>query len=232
MYEDHSVEVEIFGAELKQGIFCIACAGCTGIAVAAAGESVTAVDINPTQISYVRSRLEGGDIEEGAADRLLARGRKLLWLLGWRNLLLRQFLAMEDLQEQSAFWQSRLDTARWRVTVDRLLHPWLLQTVYRAPFVRVLPPNFGSRIRARMERCWKAHPNRSNPYGLRLLLVTYAETSVKTVNFQNPVDLVSSYAASLLQSCAPGTFDGFSLSNILDGAPAGYRNRLLTSVSK
>src|SRR5260370_27746429 len=232
MYEDHSVEVEIFGAELKQRIFCIASAGCTAIAVGVAGERVRAVEINRTEISYVRYRLEGGDIQEGAADRLLARGRKLLWLLGWRNSLLRQFLAMEDLQEQSAFWQSRLDTARWRVTVDRLLHPWLLQTVYRAPFVRVLPPNFGSRIRARMERCWKAHPNRSNPYAWRLLLGTSAETSVKAVHFENPVQLVSSYAASFLESCAPGTFDGFSLSNILDGAPAGYRTRLLRSVNQ
>jgi len=232
MYEDPSVEVEIFGAELKQRIFCIASAGCTAIALAAAGHSVTAVDINPTQISYVRSRLEGGDIQEGAADRLLARGRKLLWLLGWRNSLLRQFLAMEDLQEQSAFWQSQLDTARWRVTVDQLLHPWLLQAVYRAPFVRALPPNFGSRIRARMERCWKAHPNRSNPYAWRLLLGTSAETSVKAINVENPVELVCSDAASFLESCAPGTFDGFSLSNILDGAPAGYRTRLLRSVNQ
>ncbi|HTD23029.1 MAG TPA: DUF3419 family protein [Terriglobales bacterium] len=232
MYEDPSVEVQIFGAALKKRIFCIASAGCMAIALAAAGHNVTAVDINPAQIAYVRARLEGGGIQEGAADRLLARGRKLFWLLGWRNSLLRQFLAMEDLQEQSAFWKSQLDTVRWRITVDQLLHPRLLQAVYTAPFVRALPPNFGSKIRARMERCWKAYPNRSNPYAWRLLLGTSAETSVKAINFENPIELICSDAASFLESCAPGTFDGFSLSNILDGAPVDYRTRLLRSVSK
>src|SRR5260370_7668993 len=214
MYEDPSVEVEIFGAELKQRIFCIASAGCTAIALAAAGHSVTAVDINPTQISYVQSRLEGGDIQEGAADRLLARGRKLLWLLGWRNSLLRQFLPMEDLQEQSAFYQPHLLPARWRVTVDQLLHPWLLQAVYRAPFVRALPPNFGSRIRARMERCWKAHPNRSNPYAWRLLLGTSAETSVKAINVENPVELVCRDAPHFLASTSPPPFIVLSLTDL------------------
>ena len=232
MHEDSGIEAQIFENGTKKHIFCIASAGCVAMALAAAGHSVTAVDINPAQVSYVRTRLEGGEIQEGAADRLLARGRRLFWLLGWHDLSLRQFLAMEDVQEQCAFWKSQLDTMRWRLMIDGLLHPWLLQAVYRAPFIRALPADFGSKIRSRMERCWKAHPNCSNPYAWRLLLGCESDRPAKTANLKNSVELVCADAASFLDSCAAGTFDGFSLSNILDGAPDGYRNRLLKSVKK
>jgi len=234
MYEDPEIETEIFGAGngTRKRIFCIASAGCMAMALAAAGHRVTAVDINPTQISYVQSRLEGGPIQQGAADRLLAYGRKLFSLLGWRDSLLRQFLAMADLQEQSAFWKSQLDTVRWRVLMDQLFHPWLLQAVYAAPFVRALPPDFGRRIRSRMEHCWNVHPNCLNPYAWQLLLGRRADSPGGTMAFNDSIELICSDAASFLESCPPETFDGFSLSNILDGASAAYRNRLLRSVSK
>jgi Protein of unknown function (DUF3419) len=230
MYEDSGVEAELF--QVKPRIFCIASAGCTAIALAAAGHNVTAVDINPTQISYVRSRLDGGNIQEGAADRLLARGRKLFWLLGWRDSLLRQFLSMEDLQEQFAFWKSRVETIRWRFATAALLQPWLLRSVYAAPFVRALPLQFGGKIRARMERCWKMHRNRSNPYAWRLLLGGCATNPAMTTAGEKSIELACADAATFLESCGPGTFDGFSLSNILDGAPAAYRTRLLRSVKR
>jgi S-adenosylmethionine:diacylglycerol 3-amino-3-carboxypropyl transferase len=81
-----------------------------------------------------------------------------------------------------------------------------------------------------MERCFARHPNRSNPYARSLLL---GELSVE----QPPpeaknVRLVHADAATFLEGEPPGSFDGMTLSNILDGADVAYRERLLAAVKR
>ena len=78
----------------------------------------------------------------GAAERFMALGRPLLRLAGWSPGLLREFLLMEDPEQQARFWKNRFDTRRLRWTLDALLSRAVL--------------------RARMERCWARHSNRSN----------------------------------------------------------------------
>ncbi len=84
----------------------------------------------------------------------------------------------------------------------------------------LLPKRLGSAMRARMERCFALHPNRSNPYARSLLL---GELSVEPPPPEaREVRLVHADAASFLESERPGTFGGITLSNILDGADEAY----------
>jgi hypothetical protein len=85
-------------------------------------------------------------------------------------------------------------------------------------------------MRSRMERCWSLHSNRSNVYARALLLGELDSTpvpeSAANIRFE------SADAAAFLESCPPGSFDGFSISNILDGAPLEYRRRLYAAVRR
>lgn len=229
MYEDSAIEVDAFAG--KKRIFCIASAGCTAIALAAAGHLVTAVDVNRAQISYVEARLRGGDVRVGRADQFLARGRRLLPLLGWRKSVLREFLELENLDEQIEFWQTRLNTLRWRCMLDLLLHRSLLQIVYASPFTDSLPQHFGRTVRHRIERNWRTHANRTNPYPWRLLIghQSSSSTGVSSGSRSN-LTLTCEDAATYLENCPPDHFDGFTLSNIFDGASREYQTRLLNAV--
>ena len=107
MYEDPAIELSAFAPFSR--VFCIAAAGCTARALSAAGHDVTAVDINPEQIQYAQARAAGAPIREGAAERLLARGRRLLPLAGWTESRRREFLSMHHPAEQLDYWRRVLD---------------------------------------------------------------------------------------------------------------------------
>ena len=49
MYEDRAIELDAFPA--GGHVFCIASAGCTAFELAARGDEVTAVDVNPSQLT-------------------------------------------------------------------------------------------------------------------------------------------------------------------------------------
>ena len=220
-YEDSNVELLAFPPQSH--IFCIAGAACTARALAAAGHRVTAVDINPLQLSYAQSRAAGAPLRIGAAERLLGFGRHLATLAGWTRAKLTDFLNLSDLTEQVEYWDHRLDTQAWRFAVDQLLAPRLLGLCYANPFTRSLPQDFGHRLREHFRRTWATHSNRSNPYAASLLL---GKPPVEPAAPELSIEFVCADAADFLERCQPARFDGFSLSNIGDGASPDYLRRL------
>ena len=225
MYEDPSIEERAFAPGGR--VFCIASAGDTALALAQR-HPVVAVDINPVQLAYARARVEGAAAATGSAERLLGMGRAFLRLAGWRRPVVEEFLAFDSTDRQLAFWHERLDTRRFRAGVDLLLSAAGLRRVYASPFLSVLPPRFGAVMRARMERCFERQPNAGNPFARALLLGEHPPAPRPSY----PVELVRADAAEYLESVPPRSFDGFTLSNVLDGAAATYRDRLLEAVRR
>ncbi len=225
MYEDASIEARAFPPGGR--VFCIASAGDMALALAER-HSVVAVDINPVQVIYARARVEGAPAKAGAAEQLLAVGRAFQRRAGWRRALVEEFLTFDSTQPQLDFWHQHLDTRRFRAGADLLLSITGLRQVYASPFLSVLPRGFGAVMRARMERCFRHHPNAGNPFARALLLGDYPSAPRP----RQPLELHCADAAGYLESLPPETFDGFTLSNVLDGTPIGYRARLLAAVRR
>lgn len=224
MYEDAEIELSAFRPGGR--IFCIASAGCTAMKLAPHHE-VVAVDINPRQLAYAERRLAGAPAIRGTAERVMGFGRAFAPLVGWRRGRVRAFLDLEDRAEQLEFWRRHLDTRRFRAAFDTLLSATVLGAVYASPFLGFLPRNLGAVMRRRMERCFGLHPNRTNPYARALLL---GELSGGTPSVPGKIALVNADAATFLERGPARSFDGFTLSNILDGADHAYRLRLLAAV--
>lgn len=227
MHEDASIEAGAFRPGTR--VFCVASAGCTALELSRNHE-VVAADINPVQIAYARRRLLGAPGSRGAAERRLAFGRGVAPLVGWRASRVREFLDLDDPAEQVAYWRGHLDTRRFRAATDTILSPAVLSTLYAKAFLRCLPQNFGRVLRGRMERCFARHPNRDNVYARALLLGE--ETDVPVPPGGKEVRLVQADAATCLEREPPGSFDGFTLSNILDGASEAYGRRLSQAVRR
>ncbi len=224
MYEDSAVELEAF--EPGGRIFCIASAGCTSFDLAARGDEVTAVDVNPVQIAYVRRRLAGGALERGRIDRRFDRMRQIAPVLGWTRATLERFCGLDRTGEQLEFWRRRLDTRRLRFALAATFSPRLLRRAYDLPFVDVLPARFDRILRRRLEQGFGRHPNARNPFASALLLGRPRETTPARLAIE------TADAIEYLEACAPGNFDGITLSNILDGADAEYGPRLFDAVRR
>jgi hypothetical protein len=227
MYEDASIELDAFPRGGR--IFCIASAGCTAMKLASRHE-IVAVDINPVQIAYVTHRLAGGAIQRGAAERILAFLRALGPLAGWWPSRLRAFLDFDNPTRQITFWRRYLDTRRFRAALDVLFSVSTLRWMYAPSFLDFLPPDFGAVIRRRMERCFTLHSNRTNPYARALLLGEMR--SDRPLTRAKEVRFLHADAADFLENEPAGRYDGFALSNILDGANAAYEQRLFAAVKR
>lgn len=226
-YEDTAIELGAFRPGGR--VFCIASAGCTAMKLAPHSE-VVAVDINPVQLAYVERRLAGGPCERGTAERILAFVRALGPLAGWRRSRVRAFLDLDDPTEQIVYWRRYLDTRRFRSALDFLFSVPILRSIYSASLLDCLPPNFGAVLRRRMERCFALHSNVTNPYARALFL---GEMSFQADPPEpGEIQLVQADAATFLERQPAGSFDGFALSNILDGANTAYARRLCAAVKR
>jgi S-adenosylmethionine:diacylglycerol 3-amino-3-carboxypropyl transferase len=226
MYEDAEIERAVFQG--RERVFCIASAGDTALRLAEQHE-VVACDINPVQLAYAERRASGGPQETGDAERAMNFGRAFMPLVGWRAKVVRAFLALSDVPEQMAFWRNHLDTRRFRAGFDTLMSAPILRVMYARQFLSSLPSRFGAVLRKRLERGFVRHPNAANPYARALFLGETSENSRRGVP---NIRFVLGDAASWLESCPARFFDGFTLSNILDGAEPAYRARLMRAVRR
>ena len=227
MYEDASIELEAFRPGGR--ILCIASAGCTAMKLAPQHE-VVAVDINPVQLDYAARRINGDPGFRGRAEHVMDFARFFAPLAGWWPSRVRAFVELDDPVEQVEYWQRHLNTWRFRTALDGLFSVMALRSVYSSPLLDFLPKRLGAVMRGRMERCFARHPNRSNPYARSLLL---GELSPEPPPPEaKDIRLVHADAAGFLENEAPASFDGFTLSNILDGVDDAYRQRLLTAVKR
>jgi S-adenosylmethionine:diacylglycerol 3-amino-3-carboxypropyl transferase len=227
MHEDPEIELRAFGAGKR--VFVIASAGCTARALAAAGHRVTAVDVNPQQLAYARARSAGATASDGAAERLLSWARRGLALAGWTRERCEQFLAMRDTCAQRAYWRWLLDNPRWRIAMDLALSRAVLVWFYASSLTDSLPPAFGCCVRRRLYRCITTHPNVTNPYLHSLLL---GDPLPEPFPARHAIDFHCADAAEYLESCAPASFDAFTLSNVCDGASIAWCARLRTAVRR
>lgn len=230
MHEDARVEAGVFPKGAR--VFAIASAGCTALALARRGDLVTAVDINPAQCDYVRARCRGAHVETGAVDRLLAAARGALRWIGLPQLELRAFLNMDDPARQARHWRENLDSFAWRTALACTLNPLTLRAAYSSDFVRTLPPRFAVVFRERLERGFARHANCENEFAWRMLLGSELPNARENTQPEPCVRVECSDALDYLEHCAPASFDAFTLSNILDGAPETYRLRLFLAMKR
>lgn len=227
MYEDAEIELAAFPPGGR--VLCIASAGCTAMRLAPFHD-VTAVDINPVQLAYAARRLAGGAPVRGTAERVMDAARRFAPLAGWTGARLRAFLAFDDPAAQLDYWRRHLDTRRFRAAFDGLLSLTALRAVYASALLAALPPRLGRVMRGRMARCFARHPNRRNPYARALLLGELPQDPVPAEAVR--IRLVHADAAGYLEGEPAASYDGFTFSNILDGAPASYGARLLAAARR
>jgi S-adenosylmethionine:diacylglycerol 3-amino-3-carboxypropyl transferase len=225
MYEDPAIELDTFPPGSR--VFCIASAGCTAMKLAPHHE-VVAVDINPVQLAYAERRFDGDPGVRGRAERIMDFMRFFGPLAGWWPSRVRAFLDLDDPAEQMDYWQRQLNTWRFRTSIDTLLSVTALRSAYAPRLLDFLPKRLGSVMRGRMERCFERHANRTNLYARSLLL---GELSLEPPPPQaKDVRLVHADAAEFLENAPSASFDGFTLSNILDGTDDAYQQRLFAAV--
>jgi S-adenosylmethionine:diacylglycerol 3-amino-3-carboxypropyl transferase len=224
MFEDHGVEVAV----LPVGrVLCIASAGDTAFALATQGSEVTAVDVNPAQLRYVEHRLSGGPVELGSADRLLRVGRTLLRHTGWRRADIDGFCGLEDPAAQLQTWRDKFDTRSFRIVLGTVLSPASVRSAGFSAFTTGLGTRFDVLMRARLAIGIGTHSNRTNPLIRRLLAGTPVPVGIPA---RDSVRLLQVDLLEHLEHVPSGSYHGFSLSNVLDGATAQYAARLRAAV--
>lgn len=231
MLEDAAIELGAFRPGSR--VFAIASAGCTALALARRGDRVTAVDIHPGQIELIRRRLTGAPRPEARMDRWLEEGRVRVLHREWAPGVLETFLRLVDLREQVRMWRETIATPRFRALVRAAVgRPRAAGERTGFP-VGWAPPRFGAHVLARLDRCVALHPNRWNPYLWWMLAGRAAPGTVSDTPIRpDRLRLRVAEACQWLEAHPHARFDGFTLSNVLDGASEGQRRRLVEAVRR
>lgn len=231
MFEDWRIENAVF--PMGGRVLCIASAGDTALALADRGFEVTAVDVNPLQVAYVRERCSGGAVRLGTVDRWLRLVRAVFPAAGLPRRRLREFLQLADPQAQLRYWKKHLDRAPARLLLRGLCNRACFRLAYSRDFVQSCPRAFHRCIRARIERGISRHPNRHNPYAWRLFLgQDGSENRTGRSNGRSFPVVCADVLSYLCSGAARKPFDGFSLSNILDGPDGSYQTAVLDAVRR
>jgi hypothetical protein len=216
MYEDPEVEIRYVPVGR---VLAIASAGDVAFSLARAGCNVVAIDINPAQVQYVRDRIAGSPPQRGQADRYLERAARVLPLMGLTRERLRRFFNLDDPTAQVGAWRT-LAGRRFRTALDLAFGP-ALRRAYRNDLARALPAGFAGELIGRLERGFGIHPNRTNPLAPALFGLQTPESPVQHI------EVVQGEVLEYMRAQPPHSFNGFAFSNVIDGAPAGFRDELL-----
>ena len=227
MYEDPAIERAAFSPGGR--VFCIASAGCTAMHLSPYHD-IVAVDINPMQLAYAKSRIEGAPMVRGTAEHVMRIGRALLPLAGWRRTTLDAFLDFDDPAAQRRFGRP-ISTRDGSVPVStrccRLRR-------YARRTRRTCSPRFQVTLARSCGPGWSAAsastPIAAIPSHMRFSPASSWPTPVPPE--ARRVELVQSDAATYLEQAPPQSFRGFTLSNILDGADDSYRARLFRAIRR
>ncbi len=230
MYEDWTIESSLFPPGGR--VFCIASAGCTTLQLAARGHSVDAVDVNPAQVDYVKERLSGSPPRDGIVDQSLRLALRFFSCLGASGKEMEAFLQMEDLKEQVRYWKTRLLNGFQRRLVDIALSRFSLEIFYHKKFLEDLPGQFGRIMLQRLERGLALHPNKTNIFLQRLLSRRKLSELREVAPITIPPRVYCDDAVHYLESCPQNLYDGFSFSNILDGAEEAYAQNLRSAIRR
>ena len=231
MLEDAAIEMSTFRPGAR--VFAIASAGCTAMSLARRGDRVTAVDVHPGQIELARRRIAGSPVARSRTELWLEEGRRQLVPAVWRPDDVATFLRMVDTHAQVRFWRERLSTRRFHAVVRAAIgRPRAAGERAGFPVGRS-PDRLWERIIGRLETCIARHPNRWNPF-LWWLLVGEDAPGTRTARpiAGTPIRLEVGEACHWLETHPDDRFDGFTLSNLLDGAPRAYRRRLIEAVRR
>ncbi len=227
-YEDERVELDAFGPPDPTSRVCvIAASGETAAACAAAGHRVVAVDLNPVQLAYARARVDdSAPAVTGTAERGMAAGRSALALVspGWRRDRVQAALS-RSADEVGAYWRGALDRRPLRLLLGAALRPGAaVAGLLRPEFADFVPDRFDLALRERIGAglarygggrrfAWRLLAGREQPGWFPPAPAT-------------PIDWRPADVVAFLEGEPAGSFAGVSLSNVTDGAPTEFADRL------
>jgi hypothetical protein len=223
-YEDPAIEIAAFDG--CNSVVCIAGAGDLARALAEAGFSVTALDINQKQIDYAKARSNGAPFRRGSAERIMALGRMLLRPAGWSSSRMATLANSTSTNAQVAVWNS-LTSGFSGFVLRVLLSPAKLAAAFRPEFVSLVGAGFAPRLVLTLRAALENVPNCENPFASLLFLGEPLKLSTRQQSERNnnPNFLCADILAHL-SSVPSGSFDAAAMSNIGDGAPESFRVEL------